>query len=379
MPSLLAICKSIFVNLLVNLTLSFFKIKSSRDFLPHFQIFNSYASEDRNPNINFPTRIKPDVSVYHTDACPPSPTDSSLIEIAIEFKWNQNDDPFCDDPKVKRLEDGTEKAKSFIHNSKLANDTLGQISTYAAAQLGSQFRTHAYSILILKNLARILRWDRSGAIVTAAFDYNKYPLLAEFFRRYSRAPRDMRGIDQSVSDPTAEDAVAARKALGLSDEVPLFKLEIPITGGSSRYFITTPPQAIFYAPPGRATRGFHAYDIFRKTQCFLKDTWRVNIIDIQAEGLTYKMLEGRVRNIPKCVAFGDISTMTYHATKTCDYSSQDWTLPTSGRLIPHRHYRLALDVIGRSLMSFTSSYEMVKAVRDAIIGRLNDPIANEPR
>jgi len=366
---------------------SFLKIGSTERFLPGFCLRDSHKSNDRNLNIQFPSRIRPDVSVYRDNVPSELLTDSSLLEIAIEFKWLCYDDPFCDNLKPKRLPDGIEK-KSFVNSSQLANDTLGQISTYATAQLGSQFRTHAFSILIVKDLARILRWDRSGVIVTAAIHYNEDPLLVEFFRRYSQAPPDMRGIDQSVSalDPTAEDAIAARTALGFGIDVPLFKLEIPISGCSSGFFITTPPQAIFFAPPGRATRGFHAYDISNKKPCFVKDTWRVDLPGIQAEGLTYDILArapGGVRNIPKCVAFGDISTMEYHATKTSGYTLEHWSIPSTygsrPSLIPHRHYRLALDVIGRSLLAFTSSYELVRAVRDAIYGRLTNPIANEHR
>ncbi|KAF8229269.1 hypothetical protein L208DRAFT_1287467 [Tricholoma matsutake] len=48
---------------------------------------------------------------------------------------------------------------SFLHQTKTANDTLGQITSYAAAQLGSQFQTHLYSIFILKDTARLLQWE----------------------------------------------------------------------------------------------------------------------------------------------------------------------------------------------------------------------------
>ena len=51
----------------------------------------------------------------------------------------------------------SETVKSFLHNTKAAKDTLEQITAYAAAQFGAQFRTHVYSILIVKNTARILR------------------------------------------------------------------------------------------------------------------------------------------------------------------------------------------------------------------------------
>ena len=109
------------------------------------------------------------------------------------------------------------------------------------------------------------------------------------------------------------------------------------------------------------------------------------------EGLTYEILDkADVPNIPRCIAFGDISTTTYHATKTFTYSSAVWsstTLTSAGsadlasskvaHFVPHRHYCLVLDVIGCGLMAFKSSHEMVKAVRDTIVGRFDDPIADE--
>lgn len=293
--------------------------------------------------------------------------DSTLVEIYIEFKWNAGDNPFVD------LYDTTLNGKpvqSFLRDTKGAHDCLGQIAAYAAVQLGSQFRTHAYSVLIVRDEARIIRWDRSGAIVTEAISFNSSPLLAEFFRRYSKAPSDMRGIDQSVLRPTPEERVAALAALQLHESVPLVKLGIPSKGGNSHYFITGTPRAAFYTPPGRATRGFRAYDLSRKALCYLKDTWRICVPTIQEEGITYKtLMKANVHNIANCVAFGDILPTRYHKTKARSYAKRPWACPTEA-LLPHRHYRLVLDVVGRSLTSFTSSYEMVSAVRDAIIGRL---------
>ena len=123
-------------------------------------------------------------------------TDSSLAEIFIEFKWNPSDDPFCDVHDVSCSQCKAGMVKSFLCGSKAGNDTLGQITSYAVAQLGSQFRTHLYSVFIVKGTARILRWDRSGTIVTEAIPYNESPFLAEFFRRYSKASPEMRGKDQ---------------------------------------------------------------------------------------------------------------------------------------------------------------------------------------
>lgn len=323
--------------------------------------------------LKFPFKIKPDISVYCADSTPspPSTTDSRLAEIFIEFKWNATDDPFCRERDVKcsHCEDRT--VRSFLRESSAGDDTLGQITSYAVAQLGSQFRTHLYSVFVVEGTARILRWDRSGTIVTEAIPYNESPLLAEFFRRYSKAPPEMRGKDQSVSAVTPIEADAARRALELDNIIPLVKLAIPATDGSSHYFITSTPYATLYTPPGRATRGFRAYDSSQKTTVFLKDSWRIDLPDIPAEGVTYGILEHKgVRNIPRCLVSGDISSAEYHATKTRHYFKELWACHAHAQFLPHRHYRLVLDVVGHSLTEFKSSYEMVAAVRDAIVGAL---------
>jgi hypothetical protein len=104
--------------------------------------------------------------------------------------------------------------------------------------------------------------------VTEAINYNESPLLAEFFHHYLKASSEMRGRDQSVSDMTCEEAIAARIALELDDTVPLVKLEIPGTDGSPQFFITTAPRTTPYTPPGHAMHGFQAYYIARKTTVF---------------------------------------------------------------------------------------------------------------
>ena len=333
-------------------------------------IVNSSDSVDRNSRLDFPFKIKPDLSIYCTDSSPGAATDSSKAEIFIEFKWNSIDDPFGEIRYIECPKGGA-PLKSFLHDTKTGTDTLGQITAYAAAQLGSQFRTHIYSILIVKDTARIIRWDRSGAIVTEAIKYNESPLLTEFFRRYSKAPPDMRGKDQSVSCPTFTEAVAARQALNIDNTEPLVKLSIPGIDGSLLYYVASAPRATFYTPPGRATRGFPSYDPRFSRVVFLKDSWRVDLRDIWEEGKIYaRLAEANVRNIPNCVASGNISTDKYHAMKTCNYTAKSWACHShsDAHFIPHRHYRLALDIIGRSLITFKSSYEMVAAVRDAMIG-----------
>jgi hypothetical protein len=139
-------------------------------------------------------------------------TNSSIAEIFAEFKWNAKDDPFCDVCDV-------DSSESFLRSALTGKDTLGQITAYAAAQLGTQFRMHAYSVFIL--------WDRSGTIVTEAFKYNEEKFLVEFFHRYSKASPAMRGSDVTALCPTDRQVRAAREALQLDISTPLVKLSVP--------------------------------------------------------------------------------------------------------------------------------------------------------
>jgi hypothetical protein len=113
----------------------------------------------------------------------------------------------------------------------------------------------------MKDTARILHWDRSGTIITEVFKYNESPYLTEFFRHFSTASPGMHGKDQSASDPTSSEALAARQCLGLDEKVPLVKLQIPDANGSPLYFITSAPRATPYTPLGCATRGGLAYNV----------------------------------------------------------------------------------------------------------------------
>ena len=344
-----------------------FKIKTTETFMPGFSAVDSSNYPDCHQSSKFPFEVKPDVSVYA--GCKPSyPTESVSVEIFIEFKWNNGDDPFCDDTW-----------ETFARPSKNADDTLGQITSYAALHLAAQFRTHVYSILIVRRLARILRWDRSGTIVTEAFEYDQCPHLAEFFRRYSRAPDDMRGKDGTVSTPTYAEEYTARCALGLTHkpDVPLHKLAVIPLDKDPLYFITPPPIPALYAPPGRATRGFKAYDIATSQVVFLKDSWRIVLPGIKPEGLVYaKLNSANVRWTPNCLAWGDILD-PYHITQTQNFTQAKWARtsndasnnsPNKHQFLCHRHTRLVLNLIGSTLLEYQSSFEMVSAVRNGLIG-----------
>src|SRR5215471_6113447 len=111
------------------------------------------------------------------------------------------------------------------------------------------------------------------------------------------------------------------------------------------------PAPVVYVPPGCATHGFMAYDISRQQVVFLKDSWRVDLPDINPEGLVYDVLNrANVKHVPNCLASGDISSPTYHAMKSHDYASKSWACPLETSLMHHRHYRLILDIVRTCLI-----------------------------
>ena len=250
--------------------------------------------------------------------------------------------------------------------------TASQITTYAALQLDSQYRTHVFRVLIVGDYARLIRWDRSGAIVTAPIYYQRDPALLEFFTRYDRAERAVRGHDDSVRKATSPEtlkATSADKRFHIDQE--LLVVTVPSHGPESKCgeYIIKPPVARPYTPPGRATRTSIAYDIQRDCIVFFKDSWRVACNGILKEGDVYAILNSKnVRNIPRCSASGDVRKDTYHSTYTSHYADATWALKSTLEFTPHRHHRLILDAIGDKLETFRCSKDMVRAVLAALNG-----------
>jgi hypothetical protein len=88
--------------------------------------------------------LKPDIVAYKKSSGRNRPTDFRLIKIHVEVKLAATDNPFDDSDE-----------KSFKSTVNRRKDTKGQITTYAAAQLGLQFRTHIFSVLIFQNYASL--------------------------------------------------------------------------------------------------------------------------------------------------------------------------------------------------------------------------------
>jgi hypothetical protein len=250
-------------------------------------------------------------------------------------------------------------------------ETAGQIIAYATLLLGAQYRTHAFSVLIIKDYARLIRWDRSGAIVTQPIYYGRESQLLDFFLRYDLASKEMRGHDPTVSLPSIEEEQNARTVNELSQPKPLLLVTIQDPQlQESRRFIIGCPRVQAEIPPGRCTRISIAYDVKNKKRVLLKDSWRVLLEGISPEGEIYAVLHTRsVPNVPHCLLAGDVGDDTYHRTQTDKFASQ-CPYPLTSRIVPHRHYRLVLDTIGEKLEKFKSTKQMYKAVYASLQGAL---------
>lgn len=249
------------------------QIKAASPFTHKLEFVNSSAHKDCSCQSKFSFNIKPDICVYKDESNHRGPTDIARAELAIEFKWATNDDPFG--PPTLTGE-GKKKACSFLHNSKPGVDTAGQITSYAAAQLGSQFCVCVYSILIVQSCARLIQLDRTGAIISEPILYDQQ----NYLRRYFKAIPKLHGVDTTIGVPTIDEELAARKCLQVDKKAILMMVAV-LTPTSQRRYVICAAKGGPYTPPGHATRGFVAFDIERGRKVFIKDTWHVDLPGIE--------------------------------------------------------------------------------------------------
>ncbi|KAI6096465.1 hypothetical protein F5141DRAFT_1067714 [Pisolithus sp. B1] len=253
--------------------------------------------------------VKLDLSIYsdnYSIGC-----GCSTIEISIKFKWDASLDTFNDLFIKEHLD-----IPSFIHPTKSVKDTLGQITTYTSTQLGSQYHTHAFSVLIIQDTAHIIRWDQEGAIVTTPIKYGEDQTLAEFFSHYSQASPELCGIDTTVTEASAAEAHQAREQLDLQPMVHMLKTSIPCDVSTLLLLIFPAPTPQGYPPVGHATQAYAAYEWHSHKKFFLKDSWHINLDSILSEGEMYRRLNcAGVHNVPTCLAFMDVPSTAEQKTQ----------------------------------------------------------------
>lgn len=336
-------------------------------FIPDLIIKNTSKSSDEAPWGKFPFALMPDCSVYENTNEMKNKKETylnfSYVDFIVELKREPRLDPFSDKP------DGGTSNYTCADGSALS--TLGQLTAYASSILSAQYRTHTFMVFIVKDYARLIRWDRSGAIFTKPIYFDNDPLLIDFFDRYNFADREARGHDITVSPASSQDIKLAKNKVPELREAK-WCLDVTL---SDQHFIIPVPTSTPDIPVGRWTRATFAYDTARKRRVFLKDSWRVLLDDVKPEGDIYQLLhrEG-VPNIPSCWSDGDVGDETYHRSQT-DNVVDDEKFGLRGqrerwKLTPHRHYRIVLCTVGRKLEDFSCSREFVQAMYAALEGKM---------
>ncbi|KAI0657628.1 hypothetical protein C8Q70DRAFT_919291, partial [Cubamyces menziesii] len=300
----------------------------------------------------------------------------------VEAKHDSRLAPFAFERPSERLPDAIDR-----------EDARGQLIEYAREMCSRQHRCFGFIISVLRHHARLIRVDRTAALVSEAFNYVKDPMpLATFVYRYTKARREARGFDPTASPATRAEAKMFRELPAqFSDQPllqsvlrkaatpgwPIFKLLIrgqwssddqPVRSDSpvsTRAFLVGRPLFRSHSMTGRGTRGFAAYDVVRRTIVFIKDYWRADLPDHLTEYEVYMALLGdegqRCKFIPTLLGGGDV----------CGSAGTDVQRTVSGTFVdpplPERvHVRLVMKEVCRRLQSFNNWHELVSVLRDAL-------------
>ncbi|GBE89667.1 hypothetical protein SCP_1603310 [Sparassis crispa] len=329
-------------------------------YTPLITALNGMYGQSRCPNFVFcdtstrgvdhgaPGSVKPDVCCYAThrlelvelNKATKGPVgDLGLADLFIEVKREPGQDYFRDPgPEVDRA-----LHKFILSHCKVTTLALGQHIAYAAESLGRQHRRVYFSAALAGSMARLIRWDRAGAIVSESFDLHKEPeVLCEFFWRYSHASEAERGYDLTVEVATGKqetffknsierhvqmqldledmskmakrEKVSANKKLaaGVTEHYQKGRVFAVTTLDSQRKkhrILISRPLVMPLSIADRAIRYYWAVDADGDSGniLLLKDTWRDTAPDIPQEGnVLAVLLESGVPAIPQLNHHGDV-------------------------------------------------------------------------
>jgi len=330
-----------------------------------------------------------------------SPITSFLhMELFVELKHDTTCDPFRD------LGNG-EMEERYSMNG---DNTREQCLLYAANQLAYQHRLFAFSLVICGQVARFVRWDREGAVVSVGIDCSqRQDLVIEFLQRFNHLTDDQRGLDPTAVPATPEEVEmfesavekveieSLKRSIGDGKIYPRFRLEVRGANDSASYYVVGKALDYDLGVVGRCTRGFIALDLDTKECVFLKDMWRLDVPGIKPEHVWYERLA--TAEVPHLVKFkhgSDVVSPTpsldYCGTAALDpaettggngvqrgLTSRLVHLFRSGEMLlqAHVHYRLVQSEICQPLSEFKNSKHLVSVVLDSLKGE-NEQIVLQP-
>lgn len=254
-------------------------------------------------------------------------------QMFIEVKDHDRQDYFVDPPQNASVNRSTRRfVRRFEGLDSLAQNDLGQIIAYANEACAKQHRVAYYSVSLRGIKARLIRWDRSGAIATEEFDLHKNPgFLCEFLWRFSKGTSFQRGFDDTVRRASDADEQVFRRVLqdhvrlqgGYTEETRNFLGDIELLyvpgkvyiiqafeSGSRdrpREYLVSRPIVSPHSITGRAMRGYWEVSRELETIAFMKDVWRWDVEPSWLEGdILQKLMDAEVPYIPRLSCHGDV-------------------------------------------------------------------------
>ena len=108
----------------------------------------------------------------------------------------------------------------FEEEADFARRIYGQLITYVKHHHDAQPRVCSFHLCLFGDQARIIRWDRTGALVTELFSWTQGTISYNFFSHFNEASVKQRGVDTTVRPASLEEvnkAKAAFKRAGFGD------------------------------------------------------------------------------------------------------------------------------------------------------------------
>ncbi|KDQ14417.1 hypothetical protein BOTBODRAFT_341663 [Botryobasidium botryosum FD-172 SS1] len=301
--------------------------------------------------------------------------------------------PFCDPPPTSARADTslfTFPTRSFDYHTSAERRrciTLGRSVEHASEILDAQNRQFLLSISIAGRMVRFLRWDRSGAIVSEAFDCVERPEpLCLFLWRYAHLDDAGQGYGLPIEEATSEEknlfSTVVREyaethsveidADGIDYQqgyVDVIKVHDQTDPKGYRRCLVSAHIASSAAVASRATCGYWAVDTDTKEIGFLKDTWRSCGNGMVTEGeILQRLRKANVKNVPELICHGDVGQIpgvVDQRTRTNDYARCSWVCqPSRLAITPRVHYRMFITPAGQPLATFRDSKELLKCARD---------------
>ena len=253
-----------------------------------------------------------------------------LVYLFFEVKRSRDQDIFTD-PSDDPLPDDKFTVDTWAEDegSKYRISALGQNTYYAHMIQTRQFRTCVFSLTISRSTARIMRWDRSGVLVTRGFDYKEHPMtLIEFVWRFVKANKEQQGFGLTANSTKSKEGrdsflnaitfhVQLQLALGpdtpeqvLGDAVNTHYcggVITRVTVGNSDVWVSR-PLWVSHAVVGRCTAGYWGVRCDTNEVVFVKDIWRTDVETVELEGNILSNLRAKgVNHIPTLVGHGDVT------------------------------------------------------------------------